>query len=348
MITDSGQITPAWLTDRLRQNGHLPTGAVAAVAFGEPFESTAAFWTPLRLDYTSDAPRSLASDLLFKQYRKDWFPGGVHEIVFYEKIVAEMNDPPVATCYDAQSEDSERNCYLLLRNLAGPYQSGKMGTTESQYGMAVRALLAFHTHWWEHPYLNNAHFKQPHGGPLRMANACSPENIRKNAEQWQNVLLPRFLDRHGDELSREQRSVCERATELWADRFISRIEEGEGVTLLHGDAHTHNMLFPLDPAEDRAHLVDWETYKRGVGAYDLAYSSPERRRPREEALLPAYHEGLLRGGVQGYSWEDLLADYRLSIIACLFPPIGWQSLPMLQNALTAFDDWQCGGLISGR
>jgi hypothetical protein len=349
MATAPNPITAAWLTDRLRQRGHLPTGAVEAVAFGAPFESTAAFWTPLRLTYTPDAPPSAPGALLFKRYRTEWFGGGLHEIVFYETIAAEMEEPPVAACYDARSDSAESACDLLLEDLSPAHTCGKNGTTEAQYAMAVRALLKFHTHWWEHPRLNDAHFMGPHGGPLRMANACSRENILTNADHWRRVLLPRFVDRHAGQLSAEQRALCERATEAWAERFIGRTEGGRGVTLLHGDAHTHNMLYPLDPARETACLVDWETYKRGIGAYDLAYmlvySTPERRRPREAALLPAYHEGLQRGGVRSYSWDDLQADYRLAVIACLFPPMGWQSLPMLGNALTAFEDWRCGDLL---
>jgi thiamine kinase-like enzyme len=47
--------------------------------------------------------------------------------------------------------------------------------------------------------------------------------------------------------------------------------KGKNLTLLHGDAHLWNLYYPKDPETDRIILFDWETIKRGLGAYDLAY-----------------------------------------------------------------------------
>jgi hypothetical protein len=48
---------------------------------------------------------------------------------------------------------------------------------------------------------------------------------------------------------------------------------------------------------------------------------PERRAIMEEALLRHYHAALLSGGVNNYSWEDCLLDYRYSVITQLFTPV---------------------------
>ena len=347
MITDPTEITPDWITSRLRANGQLPAGRARRVTLGEPFESTAAFWTPLDVEYdgaNDDAPHRL----LYKLYREAWYGGGVHETVFYSDFVADMADPPVGVCYDFAYDDAAKQCYLLLQDISATHDPPGEDMVPDDYHAATRSLLAFHTHWWEHDRLAAPRFMSAHGGPLRMANACSVANVRANSEHWREAALPAFLAEHADQLPTGCRDTFQRAVTLWPDIFADRIADGRALTFLHGDAHVNNMFFPRDAGQ--VILVDWETYKRGIGAYDIAYMllffrSVELRRELEQTVLPRYYDGLVAGGVDSYSREEFERDYRLAIIACLFPPIAWGSHGGVNLALQAFEDWDCARVL---
>ena len=350
MVSRASDITPEWLTGRLRANGHLPSGEARSVTLGDSFESTAAFWTPIHVEYAG-ADDTAPWHMLYKLYREDWYGGGVHETELYADFVARMHEPPVGVCYDYAVDDATKTCYLLLQDISKTHDAPGDDLTETDFHAATRSLARFHTHWWEHDWLRARRFDSAHGGPLRMANACSPKNIRANADHWRQTALPNFLAEHSAKVTPGGVETLELAVERWADVFTERIRDGESWTFTHGDAHTRNMFLPRDPATQSVLLVDWETYKRGIGAYDIAYMllffrDAGQRRELEKTVLPLYHELLVAGGVESYPYEAMERDYRLAIVACLFPPIAWSSYGGANLALAAFDDWDCGELLA--
>ncbi len=87
----------------------------------------------------------------------------------------------------------------------------------------------------------------------------------------------------------------------------------------------------------------------------FAIWTPEQRSEggREERLLRRYHAGLLAHGVRGYSWEDLLGDYRLMLTILLLYPM-WDATngsrrsywwPKMQRFAAAFCDHGCAALL---
>ena len=62
-------------------------------------------------------------------------------------------------------------------------------------------------------------------------------------------------------------------------------------------------------------VADWQIAFRGRGIFDVAYLlcgglEAEERRANEERLVRLYHDGLVAGGVQGYSFEQCWREYR--------------------------------------
>jgi len=348
MIAAPDQITPEWLTARLRANGHLPDGNATAVTLGEPFESTGATWTPVKVEYegaNGDAPR----DLLFKLLHKERYGGGLNETVLFTDFAAQMPDPPVGILYDFDHDEAERHIYLLVQDISVTHKKAPDGIDTDDYVAAASSLLGFHAYWWEPDRLQEPRFEDSRWDPMRLANACSEENIRKNVAYFREEELPKYLKTNPSDLPEGRLPTVELALDRWADVFWDRVGVGENVTFIHGDSHVMNMLFPRDRATQRVLLVDFETYRRGLGTYDLAYMmffrSAEHRRELEKAVLPAYYDELVARGVTGYSREQFEWDYRLSIIACLFPPLSWDHGGATQ-ALSAFDDWDCGELLA--
>lgn len=352
MITGAEQITPQWLTKRLQQNGHLSHHTVTDVQIGEVFESTAAFFTRLKVTYSTQSEDCPHTDLVFKDYRHDWFGGGVAESIFFNEIVAQMPDPPVFRCYDFSYDRNTRQCYLIFEDASVTHNetpARSKGFTVALYQQIIDELLKFHTQWWEHPRISQTDFLRGRGGPLRMADAATPEIMRTYCEYWRETLLPQFAERAQDELPQEIFDLVLHAINSWERLYAERIKDNKALTLLHGDLHHWNLFYPKNPVTDGLYFYDWETYKRGIGTYDLSYlvggEVPQRRREIEKGLLRYYYDGLIKGGVSGYGWEDCLYDYRLSVIATLFPPIGWQSVRRFKARQTQFRDWNCQELL---
>jgi Ser/Thr protein kinase RdoA (MazF antagonist) len=123
----------------------------------------------------------------------------------------------------------------------------------------------------------------------------------------------------------------------------------QGQTLIHGDAHFWNFLYPLDPQEHRTYLLDWQTYRISSGTDDLAYTIvlryPHRTPANERDLVKCYHEELLRHGVTDYSWEQCWHDYRRSAAEQLLVTLDWAGWASngryVQRALTGFRDLAC-------
>jgi hypothetical protein len=171
-----------------------------------------------------------------------------------------------------------------------------------------------------------------------------------------------FLDYLGDRFSAERRRIYETALAalggLWEHHWKRRIDERRWITLAHGDAHFWQFMYPNDGVKDRVYLIDWQVWHIAVGADDLAYMIalhwyPERRQQMECDLLRRYHDGLLRQGAEGYSWEDLWTGYRVGAIRNLFIPALFWSMKIgagvwwshLERAMMAFEDLNCAELL---
>ena len=74
---------------------------------------------------------------------------------------------------------------------------------------------------------------------------------------------------------------------------------------------------------------------------------------REKRMLQRYLAHLQARGVQNYTWENLLLDYRLALIEWLLSTVqdarngSKQSywLPKLHCMSAAFEDWRCADLL---
>jgi hypothetical protein len=215
--------------------------------------------------------------------------------------------------------------------------------TEPLCVQAVEAVARLHAAWWQHPRLAA-------GGDIterlmwERAAAGAIGRLRLMEQ-----VVPAFLGFLGDRLAPEQRDTYER---LLAGEAALRERQGSRPrTLLHGDAHWWNFLYPNDPAADTTRLLDWGSWRTGVGTNDLAYMIALHgyrawRRRFEQDLVKRYHGALVRAGVGGYGWEACWDDYRLSVAGSLFVAPHFWSIgvpafiwwPKLECGLAAFED----------
>lgn len=304
------------------------------------------------VDYSDEATALSPAKLFLKFSRPDLSAelaaqANGKEVEFYQTIPALMPDPHLIRCFDAARSPESGRIHLLLEDLTATHFQTEWPQFPSQKNceLAVDCLAALHAHWWEHPRLGKD-----------VGQLLSEQELKAFIGEVENNVI-RFLDSTRDELSPARRKVYERllaATHLpWR-----HLTSAKRLTLIHGDAHCWNFLYPREPDEERVRIFDWSLWHVDLGARDLAFMMAlgwdrERRSAMELKLLRSYYDGLLARSVKDYSWDDCFNDYRWSAIRNLnVPVIQWsqardQSLwrGNLERALLAFEDLGCAELL---
>jgi hypothetical protein len=148
--------------------------------------------------------------------------------------------------------------------------------------------------------------------------------------------------------------------------MLARAADTNGVTLVHGDVNSGNILAPRT-GMGKVYLIDRQPFDWSLttwlGVHDLAYWlvlwwETEPRRQWQWPVLRRYHDTLLHEGISGYSWEQLVWDYKLSAIQTLYVPTEWcigeeDRLAMkwvwfrhLQRGMAAYFDLDCTSLYA--
>jgi hypothetical protein len=359
LLTKIEQVTPDWLTRTLREAGVLPAGRVVAVE-----HSAVVAWNSdsyfLTLRYSDRAPDGAPRRLFLKLSR--W---GREEIEFY-RFSADKRDglTMLVPCYDAQVATGDDTAHLLLADLSATHFTpitkpmilvGDTMPSEQHLECMVDTIASFHAYWWEHPHLGK--------GFGRIRNWFDGEDgYRKHTERRRRE-LDAFLEganrRIVDEVGGLYERVLAAFPRLW-DRYLAdRFGPMRAVTLSNGDCYFVQFLCPHTPG-DTTYLIDFDSVSANLPAYDLVYMfatfwTTEQRQEggREERLLRRYHDVLLARGVSGYTWDDLLTDYRLCVLYMAFDPVFdyasgaseayW--VPKMRCLTGAFRDLDCMGLL---
>jgi hypothetical protein len=327
--------TAATLSDWLRRAGALPNGAVEHVHVDLAHKTEISKLVFLTATYTDDAPSDLPRHLVVKSPLIQ--PDVNNESQFYREVVSSLASPPVVRCL-AIVEDG----VLVLEDLRATHDHPPwpIAPSKEQSEVAIDVLAQVHAACWE-----AATIGQPH----------TVDSLTSMVQGIVTNLAP-FMDAFGDALTAETRQVYERVFSSSLKPWL-RLTDSRALTIIHGDAHTWNFLFPRS-GSGPAYLIDWQLWHIDVGARDLAYFMalhwyPGRRSELELPLLRRYHEALLAHGIANYAYDDLWLDYRRCVIRNLTIPIIFWSAGKkpeawwhrLECALSAYRDLECGELL---
>ena len=360
VLTSVGQATPDRLTRTLRDAGVLPAGRVVSVEHSATTAGNSASYY-LQLRYSDDASADAPRRLFLKMS-----PWGRDEVEFYRFAADKRASlPMLVPCYDAQVADDNDTAHLLFADLSATHftpitkpqiLAGDTMPSEQHLDAMVDAIAAFHAYWWEHPHLGE--------GFGRIRNWFDgEEGYRKHMERRRRE-LSMFLGGANHRIVDEVADLYERVLAafpgLW-DRYLAdRFGPMRAVTLSNGDCYFIQFLCPHSPG-DSTYLIDFDSVSANLPPYDLVYMfatfwTPEQRQEggREEGLLRRYHDTLQAHGVSGYTWDDLLTDYRLCVLYMIFDPVFdfasgaheayW--LPKMRCLTGAFRDLDCAGLLA--
>ena len=307
-------ITPCWLTKALdaglSSGGPSVTGYTAeTLAEGKGFMNQL---FRLRLHFDSgpaDQPDTViaklpSADPLLRAVF-DSLGQNRREVGYYRNL-ADSPHMPTPRVYHTAMDPATGYTVLLLEDLSSLRQGDSVaGCTLAEASLCIGQLARFHASWWDSPLLGDLDWM-----PLREADTNAYGRIYPGA--WTALVekagegMPPGLRVLGDHLITDVRGIKSQLTR-------------PPRTVVHGDYRLDNCFFSAGTSSQRAVVIDWEFCTKGRGVYDVATFineafPPEHKREVELGLLKEYHSILEEHGVRGYTFEECLYDYRLSML----------------------------------
>jgi hypothetical protein len=330
----------------LRRSGTLRRGSVKDLHIELETETAISRLVFMTATYSADAPAGLPRHLVVKSPLIGSNGSDNSEVQFYRQLAPALGTPPAVRCLAAFGEGDRNSGTVVLEDLRASHDHPPwpIPPSPTQCHMALDALVRVHARWWESPALGSS------AGRLHTRESLT------SMVQSIAAHVPAFFDAFGDALPGEARHTYERVFGSSLQPWL-RLVERRALTVIHGDAHTWNFLFPRS-GEGAAFLIDWQLWHVDVGSRDLAFLIalhwyPSRRRELERPMLRYYHDGLLEHGVENYSFNELWMDYRRCVVRNLTIPIIFWSRGMkpegwwhrLECALSSYRDLGCDELL---
>ena len=361
IISAASNVTPGWVTRALHRNGIATDTDVGAVRVVLSKKLPVSSVHRLAVEYADGKndghrPRTLFLKLGGARGEFEATDIAGPEVEFYNELAPGIGCPPLIRCYDAVFDEETGRSHVLMEDLTETHNQPeqKSAPSEAMSRRAIEALAKVHAVWWKNSAsdLGSGISDCGAGEPAVIENASSfNEEWLRNFVEDLGKNVPEFSD--AARLTKKQKEAYARMLGA-APRIWGRLLDKNGLTVTHGDLHWWNYLYPNDAARDSVRLFDWQLWHVDLGARDLAFllalgGFAEPRPAIESSLLRSYHEAL---GVEGYTWEMLMHDYRWSAIRNLNIPIiywkqgkhysTWQDA--LRRALDAFERLGCAEL----
>lgn len=298
-------ITPQWITEALNSRGidarvaSMTMETVGTGQLGETrrfnlrYQGTPPPTAPRSVvgKFTSATPVAAESGHSMGFYRA--------EVMFYRELAAraKIRTPAV---YVAELNPTTSEFALLFEDLA-PAQTGDQmrGCTLAESRAALSEAAKLHAAFWN----DTALMQQPWVNVPEGAQGFYTTELMESSWDY-------FKRSYPDRLAPEVVQVCEKFVRNHA--VWNRPREFPKC-FSHNDFRPDNLLF--GGPDGRVAVVDWQTSAFLGTGMDLAYFlsaifSRETRRANEQRLLQEYHAELVSYGVQDYSFEHLMNDYR--------------------------------------
>ena len=317
--TTPDDLTASWLTEARRAGGVIGDAAVTSARCEVLGQGAGFIGQIARLTLTYDRPVGGApATLIAKMPALD---DGARELAgvyglyereyrFYREMAEEVTFR-TARCYYSDGDAENVRYILLLEDFGASGRAGDQvkGCTPAELRLALSQLALHHARWWQDPRLPGIAWLTP---GIDLVNGAM--------EQSYPLAWERAIETFGDRMPQAIRDVLP-ALGQQVTRLMEPLAGGP-MTMVHGDYRLDNMFFGDDGGGYELAVLDWQSPNLGWGAYDIAYFlysnvDTETRRSYEMDVLRDYHRTLVEQGVAGYSFEQLLDDYRRSLLVSL-------------------------------
>ena len=309
--TSSAEITPAWLTARLRETGTIDSGTEVTGIERDLMGAGIGFMGEVgRIKVTYSGGEGPAT-MICKIPTQDANIRGMlaaarvfeREARFYADLAPALDVVPKAL---GIASDLEHDDHVLILQDLGHLRVGDQarGVDEKDARATMLTAAQLHARYWQNADLDRIDW-------MPMANS---EGMKIGREVYQ-ASLPGFLQVFAHAIDPDMVSVMERFGDN-VHQLLDRIAAMPN-TVAHFDFRLDNLFF--DDRSGAVWMIDFQTSSKGGGAYDLGYFMSQSvpidvRRAHEESLLRTYHDEIVRLGVTGYSYEQLFQDYRVGVL----------------------------------
>ena len=354
------EITPEWLTQVLRESGVIGNAVIDSFELETLTGGSMGVVTRVRPSYKngdSEYPQTLicklasADDELRIQRNNSGF--AERETKFYREM-SDRSSVRVPRVFFADHDNETGYKALLLEDMGHlRFQSSAEGCSFEDALNVVRAAAGMHAKWW--------------GDEDLLTHDWLVDYADSKDDQWiepylKDEHLDTFLEISAKYLPAEFSNMFRKFAPKYSEtrELLSR----DPLTLTHGDFRVANLLFDDSvQGPESVVVVDWEAVGRSRGAYDIASFlggalHAETRRLHEHDLLQTYHRGLIDNGVDGYSYDEFIFDYRVSLLVrcgrLSTRVIRSQSMPadirnrrtkIICEAMKSTVDWNCDEVI---
>lgn len=342
----TGWVDPGWLTHALRKKAKLRRGRVVDVdAEAASAPAVVSRLLQLELTYSAEVEAAAPRSLFMKLNEGPFFEMGAKELSFYGLEPPAGGPLPLAGFVAGFADEQARRAAVILEDLSrthrGPSVPWPGPAPLEEHEAAISALAEVHA---------------------RFAGACSGQAAFAEGRGWEQSWLRRaaaavdgFFAALGEARTPKGEATYARVLARLEAGLVARTAKVASTTVMHGDAHVWNFLF--SEAGPGAVALDWQLWRVGPGAFDLAYmlalhGEPEWRAAHERDLVEGYAARLGALGAPR-PWSELWTDYRIGVaFALLYPvllcakgvsPSIWR--PHVRRGLAAFEDLACAELL---
>jgi len=317
----TADLTPEWFTVVLREGGALgPDAAVEKVDAG--LYGTGQFGLVARAELgyvgpAGGAPQSVIVKLPSEDPGSRQLGIGIGayeaEVRFYQEI-APRSSIAVPRLHWGSFEPGTGRVTLVLEDLSQDWQVGDAvaGGTVEQAEAALEQIARLHAELWDDPGLRDLDW---------LAAPARTQLLFDGVP----AALPAFRERFADRLEPHQFAAVERLAPKSAE-YPARAWHGPMV-VTHGDFRLDNVMYRNRAGGTQATVIDWQAVRLAPPMIDAAIwlsscLSADDRRNNQDALLRRYHERLLAGGVDGFSFDDCLASLRVCSLYVFLLSVG--------------------------
>jgi hypothetical protein len=347
-IPAPNQIDKVWLTSVLKRNGALITGEIHDISI-EHSPSTNAHISRIRIEYGTDTQANAAQSLILKTVEADAGFVNDSEVNYYARDYLGLADAPIPKCYAAHAAD-DGSYSILMDDLSETHEKDTLPSVE--YGATVATALArLHAFAWGEKRILELGERLPDKAKL--------DRYLGHVGQGLNSLLEATRTDIDDSWRKTILSIFQHHPNKMLERTVNQT----GFTVVHGDVNPGNVFYPI--SKGKVYFLDRQPFNWSLttwlGVSDLAYLMVQywdisSRRNLEIFVLREYHRHLIANGVTGYTWDQLLADYKLCVVQGLYTVTEWciKSADRdrmrwlwwleLQRMIQAFFDLGCGEL----
>lgn len=304
IVTHPDEISPQWMTDTLRQSGHLGHGEVSSLEY--KIIGTGKMGDNARFTLLYDGERGAAPDSVIIKFPATdetaramaGAQGAYYNEVMFYRHLADRTEMRTAAIY-ANEITEDRLLFMTAMEDMAPAEPGSQLLGESleharvALGEAAKLAVAFYGDETvgQHDFVMN--------------------QVRTDGGEFGQALLqqywPGFLERFGQNITDE----CREFGAHYVDNHKTFATRFQGPrTVAHGDFRSENILFD----GDMACTVDWQTTSYASPLTDLAYFmggsvDTEDRRRWERDLVQGYSQALAGLGLE-LGFDECWEQYR--------------------------------------